>query len=122
MNFKKIVDTSFRLCVSFYKVVLSMFKLYVILFEREEPLIHKAHYDQLEIIKRFLSYFVLPSKLGGVKSGKGLKKLRITENDLLPNDIILTGSEARKIIKNNADDNAVKEFMDIVEKCYLECH
>ena len=50
-----------------------------------------------------------------------LKKVRITEDDLLPNDMIFIGSEARKIVKNNADDNAITEFMDTVSKCYLEC-
>ena len=94
-----------------------MFQRYVMLFQREESLIHKVHYEQVEIIKRFLSYFVLPSKLVGVKSGKSLKKLRITDNDLLLNDMIFIGSEARKIVKNNADDNAVKEFMDAVRRC-----
>ena len=64
-----------------------MFKRYVMLFQQEEPLIHKVHYEQVQIIKRFFSYFVLPSNLVGVNSGKALKKLRITENDLLPNDI-----------------------------------
>ena len=62
----------------------------------------------------------MPSNLVGVNSGKALKKLRITENGLLPNDIFI-GSEARKIVKNNAEDNAVKEFMGAVRKCYLEC-
>ena len=50
-----------------------------------------------------------------------LKKVRITEDDLLPNDMIFIGSEARKIVKNNADDNAITEFMDTVSKCYLGC-
>ena len=83
------------------------------LFQWEELLIHKAHYEQLEIIKRFLLYFVLPSNLVGVNSSKALKKFWITENDLLPNDMIFSGSEVRKIVKNNADYN--------VRKCYLEC-
>ena len=34
--------------------------------------------------------------------------------------MIFIGCEARKIVKNNADDNAVKEFMDVVRKCYLK--
>ena len=84
-------------------------------------MIHKVHYKQVEIIKRFLSYFVLPSNLVGVNSGKVLKKLQITENDLLPNDMIFIGAEARRIVKNNFDDNTVKEFMDAVRKCYMEC-
>ena len=63
----------------------------------------------------------MPSKLVGVNSGKALKKLRITEHDLLPNAMIFIGCEARKIVKNNAGDNSVKEFMDAVRKCYLEC-
>ena len=106
----------FKFHVSFYKALLPMFKRYVMLFQREEPLINKVHYEQVEIIKRFLLYSVLPSNLVGVNSGKALNKLRITENGLLPNDIFI-GSEARKIVK----DNAVKEFMGAVRKCYLEC-
>ena len=35
--------------------------------------------------------------------------------------MIFIGSEARKINKNNTDNNAVKEFMDAARKCYLEC-
>ena len=35
--------------------------------------------------------------------------------------MIFLGSEARKLVENNADDNAVKEFMYSVRKCYLEC-
>ena len=53
----------FKFHVSFYKALLPMFKRYVMLFQREEPLINKVHYEQVEIIKRFLSYSVLPSNL-----------------------------------------------------------
>ena len=98
-----------------------MFKRSIMLFQRKEPIIHKPHYEQVEIVKRFLPYIVLPSRLVGVNSGKVLKKLRIIENDLLPNDMIFIGSKARKIVKSNANDNTVKEFMDAVKKCYLEC-
>ena len=65
-----------------------MFKRYVMLFQREEQLIYKVHYEQVEIIKRFLLYFVLSSNLVGVNSGKAFKKIQITENALLPNDMI----------------------------------
>ena len=104
-----------KLHVSFYETVLPMFKWYTMLFQREGLLIHEVHYGQVEIIKRFLSYFVMPSKLVGVNTGKALKKLQTTENDLLPSDMIFIGSE------NNANDSFVKKFMDAVRKCSLEC-
>ena len=110
-----------KLHVSFCKTLLPMFKRYIMLFQREEPLIHKVHYEQVKIIKRFLSHFVLPSNLVGVNSSKVLKKLWITENDLLPNDTIFIGSKARKIVKNIADNNLVKEFMDAIRKCSGMC-
>lgn len=59
----------------------------------------------------------MSSKLVGANSGKVLKKLQITENGLLPNSLIFISSEARKVVKNNV----VKEVMNAVRKCYLEC-
>ena len=91
------------------------------MFQREKPLIHKVHYEQVKTVKKTLSYFVLPSKLVDVNSDKALKKLWITWEWFVAQWYDFIGSEAKKIVKHNVDDNAVKEFTDVVRKCYLEC-
>ena len=54
---------------------MSLFTRHIMLFQREESLIHKVHYEQVKIIKKILLSFVLPLKLVDVDSGKALKKL-----------------------------------------------
>ena len=110
------------LTLSIYKAVLPIFKKYVMLFQREEPLIHKVHFEQIDIIKTFLSYFVKPEKLSQVNTGRKLKKLEISEDDMLPNDMLFVGTSAKKIISKLGPDNQnVVNFFQKVRTCYLSC-
>ena len=38
-----------------YDSVLPLFKSYVMLFQWEQPLIHKIHYEQINVVRTFLS-------------------------------------------------------------------
>ena len=45
---------------SIYDSVLPLFKSYVMLFQQEQPLMHKISYEQIDVVRTFLPYYVKP--------------------------------------------------------------
>ena len=41
-----------------YRYVLTIFKKYVLLFQRDKPKMHELYYDQIHLFNHILSYFV----------------------------------------------------------------
>ena len=50
--------------------MLQIFKKYVMLLQRDKPMIHKLYYDQTDLVNQFLSYFVKPDVLEKCATGR----------------------------------------------------
>ena len=55
-------ESKVTLLTSIYRSVLPVFKKYVMLFQRDKPMIQELYYDQIDLFNQFLSYFVKPEK------------------------------------------------------------
>ena len=110
------------LLTSIYQTVLPLFKSFVMLFQQEKPLIHKIYFEQVSIIKNFLSYFVKPDVLVACKTGKQLKKCNLSPNSLLPKNLLLVGNLAKKLVTKGAvNDDVVNKFLDETFAAYQSC-
>ena len=99
------------LLISIYQTVLPLFKSFV-MFQQEKPLIHKIYFEQVSIIKNFLSYFVKPDVLVACKTRKQLKKCNLSPNSLLPKNLLLVGNLAKKLVTKGAVNDDVNKFLD----------
>ena len=110
------------LLTSIYQTVLPLFKSFVMLFQQEKPLIHKIYFEQVSIIKNFLSYFVKPDVLVACKTGKQLKKCNLSPNSLLPKNLLLIGNLSKKLVTKGAvNDEVVNKFLDETFAAYQSC-
>ena len=81
----RIVDTvlfnelKVTLLTSVYRSVLPIFKKYVMLFQRDKPMIHELYYDQTDLFNQFLSYFVNPKVLTKCTTGRKIVKLKLDD-------------------------------------------
>ena len=81
----KIVDTvlfielKVTLLTSVYRSVLPIFKKYVMLFQRDRPMIHELYYDQTDLFNQFLSYFVKPKVLAKCATARKIVKLKLDD-------------------------------------------
>ena len=92
------------------------------LFQQEKRLIHKIYFEQVSIIKNFLSYFVKPDVLVACKTGKQLKKCNLSPNSLLPKNLLLVGNLAKKLVTKGAvNDDVVNKFLDETFAAYQSC-
>ena len=91
------------LTIHIYTAALPVLKEYVMLFQRDEPLIHKVHDKLEELFREFLGFFIKPQFLN--KSAKGLSKLDLSQKNryLSKKDMFLG-----------------KYFKDLADKC-TEC-
>ena len=53
-----------------YESVLPLFKIYIKNFQKSTPMIHKLYYEQMDLFKQYLSYFVKPSVIKQHNTGK----------------------------------------------------
>ena len=88
------------------------------LFQKDEPMVHKVYYKQVDIVKNFLSFCVKPSVLAGVQTATQLKELKITDAEILPNNMLFVGTEASKIIKKCPSSSIVNRFLGLVREAY----
>ena len=101
---------------SIYDSVLPLFKSYVMLFQREQLLIHKIYYDQIDVVRTFLSYFVKPEVLAKCKNAKQLVAIDLSGDNILPTNLIFIGQKAKSIVKEKD-----KEFLEKVVNAYISC-
>ena len=95
------------LLTSIYDSVLPLFRSYVMLFQREQPLIHKIYYEQIDVVRTFLSYFVKPEVLAKCKNAKQLRAIDLSGDNILPTNLIFIGQKAKSIVKKKD-----KEFLE----------
>ena len=91
------------------------------LFQQEKPLINKIYFEQVSIIKNFLSYFVKPDVLVACKTGKQLKKCNLSPNSLLPKNLLLVGNLAKKLVTKGAVNDDANKFLDETFTAYQSC-
>ena len=72
-------ESKVTLLTSIYRSVLPIFKKYVMLFQRDKPMIHELHYDQIDLFNQFLSYFVKPDVLAKCTTGRKIVKLKLDD-------------------------------------------
>ena len=70
MNKLVVNDRHVPLLTSIYDSVLPLLKSYVMLFQQEQPLIHKIYYKQIDVVRTFLSFFVKLEMLAKCKNAK----------------------------------------------------
>ena len=104
------------LLTSIYDSVLPLFRSYVMLFQREQPLIHKIYYEQIDVVRTFLSYFVKPEILAKCKNAKQLRAIDLSGDNILPTNLIFIGQKAKSIVKEKD-----KEFLEKVVNAYISC-
>ena len=92
------------------------------LFQQEKTLIRKIYFEQVSIIKNFLSYFVKPDVLVACKTGKQFKNCNLSPNNLLPKNLLLVGNLAKKLVTKGAvNDDVVNKFLDETFTVYQSC-
>lgn len=108
--------------MNLYSAVLPLLKKYVMLFQAKEPLMHKLHDQQTELLKDFLSCFVKPECISGASSRK-LKEIDVRKRaNQLENGSLLVG-HGNKIVLNELkkDDEMAKEFIRDTRSAYENC-
>ena len=67
-----------------YLSALAIFKKYVMLFQRDKPMIHKLYYYQNDLFSLFLSYSVKTDIMAKCAAGRKIVKLKLDDpSDLL---------------------------------------
>ena len=69
------------------------------LFQREQLLIHKIYYDQIDVVRTFLWYFVKPEVLAKCKNAKQLVAIDLSGGNILPTNLIFIVQKTKSIVK-----------------------
>ena len=117
---KKLYKNNLRtnLYLHTYKLVLPIPKNYVLLFQREKPLIHTMIDKLKSLLLEFLACFVKPEALQ-VSSCKRLMSLDIEKN-LLSREDIFVGNKV-KVLTTKYDGPIVDDFMRTLLEAYVAC-
>ncbi len=67
--------------LNFYVDVLPLFKSFVLMFEQKEPMVHRLHEEQTDLVQNFLACFIRHEHLKGV-SASDLKNLAVDDKNL----------------------------------------
>ena len=106
------------LILNLYTAVLPILNKYVVFFQKKEPLMHKLHCMQEELLKEFLSCFVKPEQLQGGPSQ--LLKIDLdSKTVLLPPSHIFAGRKVQKAPL--ATSHMKSEFMKTTLQAYFSC-
>ena len=110
------------LIMSFYRSVMPLLKRYVLIFQSKEPLIHKLHDEQIQVLKDFLTCIMKPESLGNI-SPRLLSKLKVADESLhLPEKAIFFGDTAKKLIaKSHKNDSVISAFVGWAKSAYVKC-
>lgn len=99
--------------------VLPSLKSYTVMFQCEEPSIHKLLDEQEVLLRDFLGQFVRPEVLQGITI-KQLVKLKLEGSNLMPQHDIFLGGAARHV-RNNRKSATVKMFLEQTVEAYKAC-
>ena len=104
-----------KILLDFYVSVLPLLKNYVLLFQKQEPQIHKLHDEQVTLLRQVFTCFIKPEAL--VKaSGKDLALLNLKDH-LQDRDDLFVGASAKKLMNDRF--RGKNEFLAKVEAAYL---
>ncbi|XP_072042205.1 uncharacterized protein, partial [Amphiura filiformis] len=106
-----------KLMLKIYGCVLPILKKYVMLFQTQEPMIHKLNDKQKELFVEFLTCFIKPEVLTGATSAS-LVKLNIedTKNHLPDTNVHLV-----KKITKSLPEKPAKELIGQLKEAYVKC-
>ena len=102
------------LYLSLYGAALQSLKMYVKVFQQEEPAVYKLHDSQIQVFREFLSNFIKPEVLAANSNIRKLLSIDYQDPpNHLQNDLVFVGSDALKIIKKSRkSDPIIKEFLN----------
>ena len=95
----------------FYASALPLLKEYVLLFQKNEPQIHKLHDEFIRTLKEFLAGFCKPEVLSK------LVNLSLDDQVMLPQQDIFVGTKCRKLL-STAPRDIREDFMRRVTESY----
>ena len=108
------------LLLNFYQSVLHSLKVFVLRYQKKEPLIHSLHVDQVNLTRRFLCNFIPAVHIKGVTADQ-LKQLDLTVDHLCHKDSdIFVGKAVEEVLGTVTADCVKKEFFRDVRSSYLE--
>lgn len=106
-----------------YKTVLPTFNSYLKKFQEKNISLHLIHIELYKLTKQFLSYFIKHEAISTADKVEDLLKIDVgsTANQL-PDNLIFTGVEVSKLIKNSKkSDVKVMEFKETLKTAYSKC-
>lgn len=110
-----------KLVLQAYINSLPYLQSYVKLFQSDEPMIHLAHYNQMEVFTNFLSCFIKPEAIDKENNTAGkLTKLDLASN-LLPIHEIYLGKVSRKFVNEHKEKSWVRQFLFRLQEGFLKC-
>lgn len=87
------------LTMNMYLSFLSMFKSFVLMFERKEPMVHRLHDEQTDLFRHFLACFMRQEKLHDISASK-LQKIKVDDPSMhLPSKDVFIGDAAERILE-----------------------
>ena len=90
------------------------------LFQHDEPLIHKVYREQHQLVRTFFSFFVKPDVLSAVKRDKDLLQLNFKEENLICKELIYIGSGATCILKKKTNSLVVQNVLKVIHEACLK--
>ncbi len=100
-----------------YISVLPLLKSYTVLFQTKEPLVHKLHEKQKQLVREFLSCFLKPEAFNDTP----VTKLKVNQtSNHLPLKMIFLGNNAEVILKTLTQEDK-KLFRKNVLEAYVDC-
>ena len=118
MDYLFIQQEKTLLQLTFYQASLFSFKMFVLRYQKKEPLIHMLHTDQLSLARNFLVKFVKASFIRG-HTATSLKSLQLSEEMFMDDGEIFLGVDTREIF-SSANADTQETFLKSVRKGFLE--
>ena len=107
------------LFMGLYLDLLPLFKSFVLMFEQKEPMMHRLHDEQIDLVKTFLACFIKPECLKSL-SAKQLADLDVTQSHIHLNvRLMYVGSKAEKTLKTLGQSTLREEFLQQVKCAYI---
>ena len=106
-----------------YKAVLPIFNSYVKLFQKKNTALHLIHVELYNLMKQFLAYFIKHEIISIEDTFENLLKIDLKDpNNYLPDNMLFTGADVTKIIKNSKKtDPRIAEFRGTLKNAYSNC-
>lgn len=103
--------------VKLYCSVLPLFKSFLLLFERKEPLVHRLHDELTDMFRSFLACFVRHEQVVEMKASQLAKLIMKPQSMCKLSQIFIGHSTEQVLLKMKAD--FVQKFLKQVQTAYL---